>query len=134
MLEEERNYHFHEIRATIHAVLQEILAMVVAPNVPSYSSNSEELLKVLQADGARSTLRDSKAMGHLVAGLVAASAFPGWLPDEADWEAPFSVYKTNNPASLTSLSCWFSAPSGLSLNIAAKLWRVPDGYTGFSSI
>jgi len=39
-------------------------------------------------------------MRHLVAGLVAFSAWPVGLPDEADGEASFSVYKTNNPAEL----------------------------------
>ena len=39
-------------------------------------------------------------MEHLIAGLVASSARPVRLPDEADREASFSVYKTNNPAEL----------------------------------
>ena len=37
-------------------------------------------------------------MRHLIAGLVAASAWPGRLPDEADRETSFSVYETDHPA------------------------------------
>ena len=37
-------------------------------------------------------------MRYLIAGPVAAPALPIRLPDEADREASFSVYKTNNPA------------------------------------
>ncbi len=45
-------------------------------------------------------LRYGKLVGHLVAGLVAFAALPAGLPDEADGEASFPVYKTNNPAKL----------------------------------
>src|SRR4051794_31841650 len=75
MLAEEWNNHLHKIRSTLDAVLQEILAMIVVPGISGDPSHSEEPLEVLQAGGARSTLRDSKAMGHLIAGSVAASAF-----------------------------------------------------------
>jgi hypothetical protein len=37
-------------------------------------------------------------MDHLKAGSVAFTAHPVMLPDKADGEASFSVYKTNNPA------------------------------------
>ncbi len=37
-------------------------------------------------------------MCYLVASSVAFTVYPIWLPDKADGEAPFSVYKTNNPA------------------------------------
>src|SRR3954447_23685162 len=99
MLLEERNNRFHQLRASIDAILQEILAMVVAPCVPNDPADPEEALKLLEAAGARSALRDRKAVSHLIAGFVAAPVHPVWLTDEADREAPFSVYKTNNPAS-----------------------------------
>jgi len=73
---EERNYDFHEIRAPVHAVLKEILAMVVLPSIPSDSPDPEKAVKLLEADSARCTLRDSKAVTHLVAGFVAASVLP----------------------------------------------------------
>ena len=76
MLEEERNDDFQEIRAPVDAVLQEILAMVVMPSVPSDSPDPEEAVKLLEGDETRSALRDDKAMTHLVAGLVAVSAIP----------------------------------------------------------
>src|SRR6266545_5559291 len=37
-------------------------------------------------------------MSDLVSGRVASSPWPAWLPDEADREASFSVYKTDHPA------------------------------------
>jgi hypothetical protein len=37
-------------------------------------------------------------MRHLPAGPVTGSALAAFLADEADREASFSVYKTNNPA------------------------------------
>src|SRR4051794_13458100 len=56
MLAEEWNDHLHEIRAAIHAVLQEILAMIVLPGVAGDASNPEEPMKVLETDHARSAL------------------------------------------------------------------------------
>src|SRR5207248_9392297 len=45
-------------------------------------------------------LRHGEFVRHLEAGSVAFSTFPIGLPDEADGEAAFPVYKTNNPAQL----------------------------------
>jgi hypothetical protein len=39
-----------------------------------------------------------KRMSHLIAGLVADSPGPVRLTDEADGKAPFSIYKTDDPA------------------------------------
>ena len=84
MLAEERNNDFHEIRAPIHAVLQEILAMIVLPRIASNPPDPEEAVKLLETGAARNTLRDSQAVTHLVAGLVVAPPLPAWLPVETD--------------------------------------------------
>jgi len=63
-------------------------------------SDPEELLQLFEADQALRALRDGKLVSNLIAGSVAASARPAALADEADREASFSVYKTNNPAFL----------------------------------
>lgn len=47
---------------------------------------------------ALSALCHGELVSHLKAGLVAFSARPTWLSNEADGEAALSVYKTNNPA------------------------------------
>jgi hypothetical protein len=131
---EERNNRFHQLRASIDAILQEILAMVVAPCVPNDPADPEEALKLLEAAGARSALRDRKAVSHLIAGFVAAPVHPVWLTDEADREAPFSVYKTNNPASVDQPFLLIFRTVQIVTEHRKNLCRVPDGYTGFSSI
>ena len=81
---EERYDYLQELRASLDAILQEILAMIVVPGIPMDAPYSEESLKILEAASARSTLRDSKAVSHLIAGRVAATARSVWLPNEAD--------------------------------------------------
>lgn len=131
---EERDDRFHQIRASVDAILQEILAMVVAPSVSNNPPDPEEARKSLEAGNARFTLRDCKAMGRLIAGSVAVSARSVWLPNEADREASFSVYKTNNPASSGQSFLLVFRTFRVVTAHSSKLRRVPDGYTGFSSI
>ena len=71
--------------------------MVVVPPVDIYAPDPEELLEVFEAPDALHALRHDELVSDLVAGLVAFPASPAWLPDEADGEASFSVYTTNNP-------------------------------------
>jgi hypothetical protein len=134
VLLEERNNDFQEIRAPIDAVLQEVVAVVVTPSISSDSPHPEEAMELLEADDARCALRDSEAMTHLVAGSVSVSALPVWLPVEADWEAAFSVYKTNNPASVDQPFLLIFRTVRIVTEHRTNLCRVPDGYTGFSSI
>ena len=81
---EERNNHVQELRAILHAILQEVLAVVVMPCVSIDPPDPEEAVKILEARAARLALRDSEAMGHLIAGRVAASARSIWLSNETD--------------------------------------------------
>ena len=78
-------------------------------------------------------------MRYLIAGFVAASLRSAWLPNEADGEASFSVYKTNNPASLdqpfllifrTDRIVTAHAPSLVGESLRASTGRI----LGFSSI
>ena len=91
-------------------------------------------LKRVEASDARFALRDSKAVSHLVAGSVAAPARSIWLSNEADREAPFSVYKTNNPASPDQPFLLVFRTDRIVTAHDRSLGRVPDRYTGFSSI
>ena len=70
----------------------------MGPMLLQHLSKPKELTDFVQTGDAFSTLRDRELVRHLIAGLVAFSPFPVWLPDKADGEAAFSVYKTNNPA------------------------------------
>lgn len=108
--------------------------MVIAPGVPNDPSYAEQALKLLEAGGARSALRDCKAMSHLMAGLVGAPACSAWLPSETDREAPFSVYKTNNPASADQPFLLIFRTIRIVTEHRTSLCPVPDGYTGFPSI
>jgi hypothetical protein len=70
-------------------------------------------------------------MSHLVAGSVAASARPAALADEADREASFSVYKTNNPAFLPQPFLLVFRTVRIVTAHHRSVGRVPDGYSGF---
>src|SRR5918992_1617481 len=76
----------------------QVLAVVVIAPVRHYLATREELTELVKTRDARGALRDRELMSHLPAGSVASSAIPVRLPDEADREASFSIYKTNNPA------------------------------------
>jgi hypothetical protein len=75
-----------------------MLAMVVVSPVEKDPANPEEALELLEASAAPLTLNDHEPMRHLIAGRVACSAHPTRLPNEADGEASFSVYETDDPA------------------------------------
>jgi len=72
----------------------------VIPPVRQHLSHSEEPAEIFEARETSRALRHREFGRHLIAGLVAFSTRPIWLPDEAEGEAPFPVYKTNNPAEL----------------------------------
>src|SRR5690348_2030009 len=78
----------------------QVLFVVVVPPVRQYLSHSEEPAEILEARDTSRTLRHREFGRHLIAGLIAFSTRPIGLPDEAEREASFSVYKTNNPAEL----------------------------------
>ena len=71
--------------------------MVVVALVDVNPTDPEEALHLLEAVQTLHSLRHGKPRGHLVAGLVADSIRPAWLPNETDREAAFSVYKTDHP-------------------------------------
>ncbi len=78
----------------------QVLFVVVVPPIGQYLPHSEELTKLMQTHEASCALSDREFVSHLIAGSVASSARPIWLSDEAEGEASFSVYKTNNPTEM----------------------------------
>jgi hypothetical protein len=131
MSPEERDDPLDEIDAFAHDVAIQVLAMVVVPLVRNDHSHPEELLKLVQAANALRSLRDNELVSHLIAGSVAVSASPTWLPDEADREASFSVYKTNNPAESNQPFLLVFCTDRIVTAHRLTLGRVPDGYSGF---
>ena len=74
-----------------------VLAVVVVAGVDVHTANAEELTKIVQHTGATCALYYREVVTHLVASPVAFSVSSIRLTDEADGEAPFSVYKTCDP-------------------------------------
>ena len=72
--------------------------MIVVPLVLEHLTDTEELAELVEARNAARALRDDELMRDLPAGLVGAPSSSADLANEADREASFSVYKTNNPA------------------------------------
>ncbi len=98
VLPEERDDRLQQLDALPHHEAVQVLTVVVVATVRHDLTTREELTKLVKTRDARDALRHRELVRHLPAGSVAASALPVRLPDEADREASFSVYKTNNPA------------------------------------
>ena len=98
VLPEERNDRLQQIDASSHDVAVQMLAVIVKPLVLEHLTNTKELAELVQTRRATRALRDHELVRDLPAGLVAVSPPPASLAHEADREASFSVYKTNNPA------------------------------------
>ena len=97
MLSEEWDHHVQEVATTMDCVQVHVLAVVVVSRVHVHATNAEELTKCMQYVGASRALHHDEIVIDLIAGSVAFSALSVRLSDEADGEAPFSVYETSNP-------------------------------------
>jgi hypothetical protein len=95
---EERDDRVDQVRSTPQDVAVQMFAVVVVSLVREYLTHPEEALELVQTRDALRALCHGELMSHLVAGSVALPAHTATLADEADREASFSVYKTNNPA------------------------------------
>jgi hypothetical protein len=71
--------------------------MIVVSPVDEDAADPKEALEPLEAADALHALRHDESVRNLVASSVAAPIRPVWLTDESDGEAPFSVYKTDDP-------------------------------------
>ncbi len=100
MLPEERDNRLQQLPTPPHDVAKEMLAVVVVPPVCDDLPHSEELSELVQAGETALALCHRELVRYLEAGLVASPAHPVWLPDEPNREAAFSVYKTDDPATL----------------------------------
>jgi hypothetical protein len=95
---EERNDPLQKVCPPPNHKTMQVLTMVVVPAIDQHVPHSEELTELLEASKAPRALHNCELVSHLEAGSVAAPPRPALLADEADREASFSVYKTNNPA------------------------------------
>ena len=132
---EERDDDPEKLETSSHDVAEEMLAMVVMPPIRDHLSHSEEVSKLMQTANALRSLRDSEFVSDLVPSSVAFSTLPVWLPDKADGEASFSVYKTSNPAALLDqpFLLVFRTRHIVTLDVASDVTS-SAGSTGFSSI
>jgi hypothetical protein len=129
---EERDDPLDEVHPPPHDVAVQMLAVVVVPPIGDHGAHPEELTELMEAPDARCTLRHRELMSNLPSGSVAAPVFAACLADEADREASFSVYETDDPA--TELDQPFLLIVRTDRIVTAhelSLGRVPDGYTGF---
>jgi len=84
MFAEERDDRLQQIRAASHDVALQVLMMVVVPPIHDHLTNTEELTQVVEAREALLSLRHRELVSNLETSLVADSARPAWLPNEAD--------------------------------------------------
>jgi hypothetical protein len=98
MLSEERDDRLRQILTATHYVAIKVLAMVVVPLVREYLSDAKELTEIVETTNALSALSNRELVSNLVTEPVADSFRPILLPNEADGEASFSVYKADHPA------------------------------------
>ena len=98
VLPEEWNDPLQQVEPTPNCISIQVLAVIVVPLVLEHLADTEELAELVQTRDAAGALCHDELMRDLPAGLVGASASSAALAHEADREASFSVYKTNNPA------------------------------------
>ena len=135
MLPEERDDPPEQVGSSMNGVAVQVLPVVVVPPVDVHLSHSKELAELVETVDAARALRHDEVMRDLVSGLVASSPRSVRLPNEADREASFSVYKTDHPA--TELDqpflLVFRTRHIVTLGIVSDA-SSSAGYTGFSSI
>lgn len=127
MLPEEWKYHLQQILPLPHDETEQVFFVVVVSRVGEHLSNPKELTNLVQAADALGALRDREFVRHLIAGSVAFPTPPNGLPDEADGEASFPVYKTNNPAKLDQPFLLIVRTQHVVTNLSGG----SEGYTGF---
>ncbi len=81
---EEWNDPLQEILTPTDDVSVQVFSVGVVAPVRHYLTHTEVLNELMEAPDARSALSHRKLMSNLIAGSVADSALPIWLPDEAD--------------------------------------------------
>jgi hypothetical protein len=128
---EEGNDRFDQVRSPPHHIAIQVFTVIVVPLVREHLPHLEKALELLQAGHALRTLRHGELMSHLVAGPVADSATSPILANEADREASFSVYKTNNPALLPQPFLLVFRTAWIVTAHTQSMKLVPDGYSGF---
>jgi hypothetical protein len=130
----ERHDHLAEIDPSPDDEAEQVLVVVVVATIRYDLAHPEELTQLVERVDAGCALRNRELVSHLVAGLVAGSTSAALLADEADREASFSVYKTDDPAKPNQPFLLVFRTIQIVTAHESTLERVPDGYTGFSSI
>jgi len=128
---EERNDPLEQVRALAHDESVHVLAMIVASPIDGDLTGSEEPLQLVQRATTTCALNDDELVSDLVASCVALTALAAALADEADGEASFSVYETDDPADPDQPFLLIVRTVWIVTAHPTRMRRVPDGYTGF---
>lgn len=97
---EERDDHVEQVAASSHDEPVQVLTVVVVALVAKHLTDTEEPLELVQGSDVALALCYCELVTHLVAGDVALPRRPFGLTYEAHGEASFSLYETDDPASL----------------------------------
>ena len=131
---EERNHRLQQLGSLAHDVAKQVLAMVVAPPVRDYLADAEVLTQVVKALDALRPLRDHELVSDLTTEPVADPTRTIMLPDEADGEAPFSVYEAGHPATeldQSFLLVFRTRHVVTTIHVRSDVTVSSAGYTGF---
>ena len=128
---EEGDHLLEQIRALAHDESVHVLTVVVGSPVDDDLPGSEEAGQLVQGVLAARALDDDELVSDLVADRVAVPATPATLADEADGEATFSVYETDDPADPDQSFLLIVRTVRIFTAHPTRIGRVPDGYTGF---
>jgi len=132
---EERDHPLQQILTTTHGVAVKVFSVIVRAPIDVHLPRSEELAEFVEAVDATRALRYHEIMRDLVSGPVASSPRSVRLPNEANREASFSVYKTDHPATeLAQPFLLVFRTRHIVTLFAESDEQSSAGYTGFSSI
>jgi len=98
MLLEERDDRLQKIRPLAHNVPIQVFPMIVVSPVRDDLTDAKELTELVKALDALRPLRHRELVSDLITKPIAGSPNTVVLSDEADGEAPFSVYEAGHPA------------------------------------
>jgi hypothetical protein len=131
MRPKERDHDIEELVPSAHDESVQVLLVVVVPSVDRDGADSEEVPQLVEAVDATCALDDHEAVGHLVAGSIAAPASPVGLFDEADGETAFPTYESDHPADPDQPFLLVFRTYRIVTAHTYSLGRVPVGYSGF---
>ncbi len=131
MRTEERDHDVEQLVPSSNDEPVQVLLVVVVPSVDRDGADAKEVPQIMEAVDAPRALHHHEAVGHLVAGPVAAPLNPVGLLDEADGEATLPIRETDHPADPDQPFLLVFRTYRIVTAHDRSLGRVPVGYSGF---